>query len=78
MNNPKHTNRNSKQYQIIKTVLNLGNHTASLCRPERSAGSLRFPSTGAQDMLRSRSVTLSKTEFLPQNDIIMNSDEFGI
>ena len=46
MQNPKHTNRNSEQYQIIKTVLNLGNHTTSLYRLEPSAGALRFPSAG--------------------------------
>jgi hypothetical protein len=46
MQNPKHTNRNSEQYQIIKSDLNLGNHTTSLCRPERITGALRFPSTG--------------------------------
>jgi len=43
MQNPKHTNRNSEQYQIIKSALNLA---TSLCRPERSIRALRFPSAG--------------------------------
>jgi len=43
MQNPKHTNRNSEQYRIIKSVLNSGNHKTSLGNPKRSAGALGFP-----------------------------------